>query len=136
MLVSGKGLEMILHKKDIVNKIAERTGFRKQDIAIMLSEMKDVMREELVKGNSVSIRNLFTLAPTIRTGNKYNLISEEVEYKEEYVSVKAIPSKRLRQYVRENSKLTKRNKQKVYEKQMALLQKRMELLNDETEEQQ
>lgn len=62
---------MILHKKDIVNKIAERTGFRKQDIAIMLSEMKDVMREELVKGNSVSIRNLFTLAPTIRTGNKY-----------------------------------------------------------------
>lgn len=127
---------MILHKREIVNKIAERTGFRKQDIAIMLSEMKEIMRDELVKGNSISIRNLFTLEPTIRTGNKYNLKTQEVEYKEEYVSVKAVPSKTLREYVRNNSKLTKRDKQMIYEKQMALLQKRMQLLDEETEEQQ
>lgn len=122
---------MVLHRKEIVNKISKDTGLKKQDIKLMLTALKEIIYEELVHGNSISMRNLFTLTPTIRTGNKYNISSREVEYRDEYVSVRAIPSKAMRDYVRSNSKLTKRDKQLVYQKQMAALEAKMKMLEEE-----
>lgn len=122
---------MILHKKDIVNRISKETGLRKQDIKWMLEALKEIIYEELVHGNSISMRNLFTLAPTIRTGNKYNISTREVEYRDEYVSVKATPSRAMREYVRNNSTLTKRDKQLVYQKQMDALRAKMKMLEEE-----
>ena len=125
---------MVLHKKEIVDKIAEKTGLKKQDIKWMYEAFREIIYEELAKGNSVLLRKLFTIMPTVRTGNKYNINTKEVEYKDEYVSVKTVPSKALKEYVRGKAKLSKKDKQRAYEKQMAALQEKLRMWDEELEE--
>lgn len=122
---------MVLHKKEIVDKIAERTGLKKKDIKWMYEAFREIIYEELAKGNSVLLRKLFTIMPTVRTGNKYNINTKEVEYKDEYVSVKTIPSKALKEHVRGKAKLSKKDKQLAIEKQMAALQEKLKMLDEE-----
>ena len=123
-----------LIRKDIINKIAEKTGFKKQDIKRMFEVFEEIVCREITKGNTILFRKLFTIMPTVRTGNKYNINTEQVEYKEEYVSVKITPSTYLKRIVREKSQMTKKDRQRSIEKQMAALQERLKRLDEDSTE--
>ncbi len=123
-----------LIRKDIINKIADKTGFKKQDIKRMFEVFEEIVCREITKGNTILFRKLFTIMPTVRTGNKYNINTEQVEYKEEYVSVKITPSTYLKRIVREKSQMTKKDRQRSIEKQMAALQERLKRLDEDSTE--
>lgn len=93
---------MILYKKELTNKIAERTGFKKQDIKRMLIVFSEIIYEELLKGNSIILKNVFKFEPCItKAGERYNPYSKQWEYREGHRSLKMNPSKKLRQAIRE-----------------------------------
>ncbi len=100
----------------------------------MFEVFEEIVCREITKGNTILFRKLFTIMPTVRTGNKYNINTEQVEYKEEYVSVKITPSTYLKRIVREKSQMTKKDRQRSIEKQMAALQERLKRLDEDSTE--
>lgn len=51
-----------LSKQDLINRTAERTGFAKSDVEIVLDEAFDVIRDALVEGADVRIRQFGTFS--------------------------------------------------------------------------
>lgn len=93
---------MILYKKEITNKIAEKTGLKKQDIKQMLVVFGEVVNEELRKDNAIVLKNVFKITPIIKKSrNRYNPLRNKEEYEEEHRSVKMIPSYNLRKAIKE-----------------------------------
>ena len=93
---------MILYKKEITSKIAEKTGLKKQDIKQMLIAFGEVVNEELRKDNAIVLKNVFKITPIIKKSrNRYNPLRNKEEYEEEHRSVKMIPSYNLRKAIKE-----------------------------------
>lgn len=49
-------------KQDIINVTAERNGFTKNEVEIMLDELCQTIREALIEGNDVQIRQFGTFS--------------------------------------------------------------------------
>lgn len=96
-----------IYKKDLVNRIAEKTGLKKKDINEMMAAFLDVIYEVLEEGGSLQLKNLFTiLARTVKGQNKYIAPYQDYVYQEEHKTIKIIPSQNLVNVVKEIKKET------------------------------
>ena len=51
---------MVLHKKDVIDRISDKTGLYKKDIKEMIDAFREIVYEELKEGNEIGLNNLFT----------------------------------------------------------------------------
>ena len=54
---------MILHKKEVINKLAEKTGLYKKDVRAVLMAFRELVYEEMDADNTILITNLFKIEP-------------------------------------------------------------------------
>jgi DNA-binding protein HU-beta len=59
---------IIMIKSDLVEKIQDKTGMLKKDIALVVDAIFDVMTEALKKGDKVKITNFGTFEKSLQEG--------------------------------------------------------------------
>lgn len=129
-----KGVKMILYRKDITNKIAEKTGLYKKDIKEMLNAFREIVYEELQEDNTIFIRNLFKIQPvTMNSRLTFVPSTKERRYIEERKTVKMIPSEKLKQIIRGENDDTDDDELIAIEKEIAKLQALQEKLKNRSE---
>ena len=87
-------------KQDIINRIAEKTGFTKKSIKMMLWAFSDVIVDVLAEGKTIFFKEIFTIRPvSVRPMDKYNPHYQKTMHYEEHNRVKITPGKRLKECV-------------------------------------
>ena len=88
---------MILHKKEVINKLAEKTGLYKKDVRAVLMAFRELVYEEMDADNIILITNLFKIEPvTVEARKRYSLYLDDKYYiDKEHKSVKITPSENL-----------------------------------------
>lgn len=124
---------MILHKKDIIDKISGKTGLYKKDIKEMLDAFKELIYEELEEGNEISLNNMFNIKTVpVKAGEKFNPLLKVFEYRDEHRTVKLYPSANLKQSIRKyDKKDDEADEELIIERQIAALQARKLRLKSE-----
>lgn len=96
---------MILHKKDVIDKISDKTGLYKKDVREMIDTFRELLYEELKEGNEIALNNMFNIKTVpVKAGDKFNPRLNIWEYRDEHRTVKMIPSANLKQAIREHDK--------------------------------
>lgn len=91
---------MILYKKDVIDKLSEKTGLYKKDIKAMLVALNELVYEEMDNDNAI----LLKIEPvTIPPRNRYDIVRDKVYQHEAYQVVKITPSNNLRDRYREQN---------------------------------
>lgn len=122
---------MVLHKKEIVDKIAEKTGLYKKDIKEMIDSFREIVYEELKEGNEIGLNNLFTIKTVVKeAGDGFNPILKIYEYRDEHRTVKMIPSASLKQTIREFDKGDD-DEEQLIARQIAALQEKQAKIKSE-----
>lgn len=120
---------MVLYKKELTNKIAGKTGFKKQDIREMLDTFREIVYGELQEDNTIVLKNLFKIQPiTMKPRERFNPLTRETEYIKEHKAVKMVPSETLKQIIRRENMDTDvdANAEKLaIERQIAALQAKL-----------
>ena len=92
---------MILYKKDVIDKLSEKTGLYKKDIKAMLIALNELVYEEMDNNNAILLNNLLKIEPvTVPPRNRYDIVRDKVYQHEAYQVVKITPSNNLRDSVR------------------------------------
>ena len=95
---------MILYKKDVIDKLSEKTGLYKKDIKAMLIALNELVYEEMDNDNAIILNNLLKIEPvTIAPRNRYDIVRNKVYQHESYEDVKITPSNNLRDSVRKQN---------------------------------
>lgn len=93
---------MILHKQEVINKLAEKTGLYKKDVRAVLLALNELVYEEIDADNAILLKNLFKIEPvTIKARNRYDIVRDRVYLDKEHRNVKITPSVNLVNSVRE-----------------------------------
>ena len=95
---------MILYKKDVIDKLSEKTGLYKKDIKSMLVALNELVYEEMDNDNAIILNNLLKIEPvTIPPRNRYDIVRDKVYQHEAYQVVKITPSNNLRDSIRKQN---------------------------------
>lgn len=95
---------MILYKKDVIDKLSEKTGLYKKDIKAMLIALNELVYEEMDNDNVIILNNLLKIEPvTVAPRNRYDIVRSKVYQHEAYEDVKITPSNNLRDSVRKQN---------------------------------
>lgn len=90
----------MVNKKEIADRIAEKTGFYKKDVKMMLSAFADVLEESLSEGDTVFFQEIFTMKPvTVNARYRFIPYSQKMVYQDEHTVVKIKSGKRLKECV-------------------------------------
>lgn len=90
----------MVNKKEIADRIAEKTGFYKKDVKMMLSAFADVLEESLSKGDTVFFKEVFTMKPvTVKARDNYSPYHHKMMHLDEHTVVKIKLGKRLKESV-------------------------------------
>lgn len=90
----------MVNKKEIADRIAEKTGFYKKDVKMMLSAFADVLEESLSKGDTVFFKEVFTMKPvTVKARDNYSHYHHKMMHLDEHTVVKIKLGKRLKECV-------------------------------------
>ena len=66
---------MILYKKNVIDKLSEKTGLYKKDIKAMLVALNELVYEEMDNDNAIILNNLLKIEPvTIPPRNRYDIV--------------------------------------------------------------
>ena len=80
---------MILYKKDVIDKLSEKTGLYKKDIKAMLVALNELVYEEMDNDNAILLNNLLKIEPvTIPPRNRYDIVRDKVYQHEAWGSLK------------------------------------------------
>lgn len=86
----------MVNQKNIINRIADKTGLKKQDIKEMLIAFKEVIYDVIEEGDDLFLKEVFTIKSIdVKGRNRYIAPYKEIVYQEEHKSVKIIPSRNL-----------------------------------------
>ena len=122
---------MVLHKKDVINKISDKTGLYKKDVREMIDALIEMVYEELKEGNEIGLNNLFTIKSVVKeVSHAYNPFYRIWEDRDEHRTVKMIPSYALKQTIREYDK-GEDDDEKFIARQIAALQAKQEKIKAE-----
>lgn len=123
----------MVNQKDIINRLHEKTGFKKQDLKEMLSAFKDVIYEAMISNEGLILREVCTMKPIIAEGIElYIPSSKEYTYIPKHSRVKITTSRKLNEAVNENRLCSEDNNERdVILKQMAELKERLKMLDIE-----
>jgi len=92
----------MIYKKDVVNRIAKKTGLKKQDIKSMFTALEEVIVETLKLGEDIQFKNLFTIrGETVKARNRYIVSRGDCIFQKEHKTVKITPSKNLVNVIKE-----------------------------------
>lgn len=95
----------MVNQKDIIDRIADKTGLYKKDIKEMLMAFKEVVYDVMEEGDNLFLKEVFTVKQVnVKGRNRYIAPYEEIVYQEEHKSVKIIPSRNLIDVVKKNRK--------------------------------
>lgn len=95
---------MILYKKDVIDKLSEKTGLYKKDVKAMLVALNELVYEEMDNDNAILLNNLLKIEPvTIPPRNRYDIVRDKVYQHKAYQVVKITPSNNLRDRYREQN---------------------------------
>ena len=87
---------MILYKKDVIDKLSEKTGLYKKDIKAMLVALNELVYEEMDNDNAILLNNLLKIEPvTVKERNRYDIVRDRVYLDKEHRNVKITPSTNL-----------------------------------------
>lgn len=90
----------MVNKKEIADRIAEKTGFYKKDVKMMLSAFADVLEESLSEGDTVFFKEVFTMKPvTVKARDNYSPYHHKMMHLDEHTVVKIKLGKRLKESV-------------------------------------
>ena len=90
----------MVNKKEIADSIAEKTGFYKKDVKMMLSAFADVLEESLSEGDTVFFKEVFTMKPvTVKARDNYSPYHHKMMHLDEHTVVKIKLGKRLKESV-------------------------------------
>lgn len=96
---------MVLHRKELVDKLAEKTGMYKKDVKTFLDAFKELVYDELKEGNEIAIRYLLIIRPlVIEDRDWYNPRTKQWEFIEAHRTVKMIPSEMLKREILQHDK--------------------------------
>ena len=124
---------MVLHKKDVIDKIADMTGLYKKDVREMIDAFRELIHEELKEGNEIGLNNMFTIKTVLKEANTgFNPSLKIFEERDEHRTVKMIPSENLKQIIRAYDKKDD-DEEIMINRQIAALQAKMERLKSEKE---
>lgn len=91
-----------LNQKEIVNRIAEKTGFTKKDINEMLSAFSEIVYDVVKDDGNLFFKNVFTIkTKNVKAQKKYIAPLHDYIYQEAHKTVKIVPSKNLIKAVKE-----------------------------------
>lgn len=90
-------MDNTVNKKEIVNKMAEKTGLYKKDIREMLFTFQEVIQEAMQDGDRVLLHGFLTIKPVlIREKQYYNLQEQSLKTKPAHMIIKCYPGSELR----------------------------------------
>ena len=122
---------MVLHKKDVIDRISNKTGLYKKDIKEMIDAFREIVYEELKEGNEIGLNNLFTIKTVVKEVTRaYNPFYKIWEDRDEHRTVKMIPSENLKLTIREYDKGDDDEEQFIA-RQIAALQAKQEKIKAE-----
>lgn len=91
----------MVNQRDIVNKIADKTGLYKKDIKEMLLAFKEVMVDVIEEDESMFLKEIFTLKTITKKPRKRYIAPYGKNIMEkEHKIVKILPGSRLTEIVR------------------------------------
>lgn len=86
----------MVNQRNIINRISDKTGLKKQDIKEMLLAFKQVIYDVIKEDDDLFLKEVFTIKTVdVKGRNRYIAPYEEIVYQEEHKSVKIIPSRNL-----------------------------------------
>ena len=93
----------MVNQRDIVNRIADKTGLYKKDIKEMLLAFKEVMVDVIEENETLFLKEIFTLKTiTKKARNRYIAPYGNINLEKEHKIVKILPGTRLTELVRNN----------------------------------
>ncbi len=93
----------MVNQRDIVNRIADKTGLYKKDIKEMLLAFKEVMVDVIEENETLFLKEIFTLKTiTKKARNRYIAPYGKIILEKEHKIVKILPGTRLTELVRNN----------------------------------
>lgn len=93
----------MVNQRDIVNRIADKTGLYKKDIKEMLLAFKEVMVDVIEEDESMFLKEIFTLKTiTKKPRKRYIAPYGKTIMEKEHKTVKILPGSRLTEIVRDN----------------------------------
>lgn len=93
----------MVNQRDIVNRIADKTGLYKKDIKEMLLAFKEVMVDVIEEDESMFLKEIFTLKTiTKKPRKRYIALYGKTILEPEHKIVKILPGSRLTEIVRDN----------------------------------
>ena len=93
----------MVNQRDIVNRIADKTGLYKKDIKEMLLAFKEVMVDVIEEDESMFLKEIFTLKTiTKKPRKRYIAPYGKIIMEKEHKIVKILPGSRLTEIVRDN----------------------------------
>ncbi len=93
----------MVNQRDIVNRIADKTGLYKKDIKEMLLAFKEVMVDIIKEDETMFLKEIFTLKTiTKKARNRYIAPYGKTIMEKEHKIVKIIPGIRLTEIVKNN----------------------------------
>lgn len=93
----------MVNQRDIVNRIADKTGLYKKDIKEMLLAFKEVMVDVIEEDESMFLKEIFTLKTITKKPRKRYIAPYGKNIMEkEHKIVKILPGSRLTEIVRDN----------------------------------
>lgn len=92
-------------QRDIINRIADKTGLKKKDIKAMLLAFKEVIYDAVDEEETLFLKDTLTIKPiNVKGRNRYIAPYEHIIYEEEHKSVKAFLGKSIMDMVRKKYK--------------------------------
>ena len=93
----------MVNQKELINRIAEKTGLYKKDIKKMLLAFKEVVYDVAEEGEELLLKELFTVRlMTTKGRNRYIAPFKQIVYQDEHKSLKIIPCRKLTDVVKKN----------------------------------
>lgn len=102
----------MVNQRDIVNRIADKTGLYKKDIKEMLLAFKEVMVDVIEEDETLFLKEIFTLKTiTKKARNRYIAPYGKTILEPEHRIVKILPGSRLTEIVKDHQNVTDKIKE-------------------------
>ena len=96
---------MILYKKDVIDKLSEKTGLYKKDIKAMLIALNELVYEEMDNDNAILLNNLFKIEPVMtKDRQRFSGVINQYYIDKAHRNIKITPSVNLTDSVRKQNK--------------------------------
>lgn len=93
----------MVSQREVINRIADKTGLKKQDIKLMVIAFKEVVYDVVEEEKTLFLKEVFQIKPVDIKGRKrYIAPYHKAIYQAGHKSIKIVPSKKLLEVIKES----------------------------------